>query len=230
MMPLPSNKKSKYNYLHRMMGFASKKGLELYLSAGVDIFEGYEKYLLNNNGDIGLEAMRQEFKKVANSNISGLSKIMHLDFTVNLFSDLLVKMDIANMAHSLEGRSPFLSKEMLEYAPGMADKFKINGSTTKYALRELSKKYLPQNLQQQPKRGFEIPLKQWVNTELKEMVGDYLLSQDALSKQFLNGKFLADLVSDKVEVPAEKRAKMLWTLMSMEIWNKEVNTKNIVSQ
>ena len=225
LMPLPNNKKSKYNYLHRMAGFASKKGLELYLAAGVDIFEGYEKYLLKNKTDIGLAAMRTEFEKVANSNISGLSKIMQLDFTINLFSDLLVKMDIANMAHSLEGRSPFLCKELLEYAPTMADKYKINGSTTKYALRELSKKYLPQNLHNQPKRGFEIPLKQWVNTELKEMIGDYLLSSDALSKQFMEAQFLKDLVDDKIKVPAEKRAKMLWTMMSMEIWNKEVYLK-----
>ena len=129
------------------------------------------------------------------------------------------------MAHSLEGRSPFLCKELLEYAPTMADKYKINGSTTKYALRELSKKYLPQNLHNQPKRGFEIPLKQWVNTELKEMIGDYLLSSDALSKQFMEAQFLKDLVDDNIKVPAEKRAKMLWTMMSMEIWNKEVYLK-----
>ena len=52
---------------------------------------------------------------------------MNLDFDTNLFSDLLVKMDIATMANSLEGRSAFLSKELLEYIPSLADSYKIKG-------------------------------------------------------------------------------------------------------
>ena len=53
---------------------------------------------------------------------------MNLDFDNILAGNLLVKMDIATMAHSLEGRSPLLSKELLEYAPSIPDKYKINGS------------------------------------------------------------------------------------------------------
>ena len=68
---------------------------------------------------------------------------MNLDFDTNLFSDLLVKMDIATMANSLEGRSAFLSKELLEYVPGISDSYKIKGKTTKYLLRQLAIKYLP---------------------------------------------------------------------------------------
>ena len=99
---------------------------------------------------------------------------MNLDFDTNLFSDLLVKMDIATMANSLEGRSAFLSKELLEYIPSINDSYKIKGKTTKYMLRKLAAKYLPAELIGQPKRGFEIPLKSWVDNELKEPVFDYL--------------------------------------------------------
>ena len=153
------NKKSKYNYLYRLASLASKSQLEIYLSAGVDIFEDYEN---NITADFDyLTLIKKDFDVIASSKLSGLKKIMNMDFDTNLFGDLLVKMDIATMANSLEGRSPFLSKELLEYVPAMNDKFKINGGTTKYLLRHLAKKYLPEALANQPKRGFEIPLKSW---------------------------------------------------------------------
>ena len=132
-LPPSNNKKSKYNYLYRLASLASKSHLEIYLSAGVDIFEDYEQYILQPDFDY-LSTMKKDFDVIATANLSGLKKIMNMDFDTNLFSDLLVKMDIATMANSLEGRSPFLSKEIFEYAPSINDKFKINGTTTKYLL------------------------------------------------------------------------------------------------
>ena len=74
----------------------------------------------------------------------------------------------------------------------------------------------------QPKRGFEIPLKNWVENELKDIVGDYVGSSDSLSSRFIQPGFLQNLLDGKVKISAEKRAKILWTLMSMEIWYKKV--------
>ena len=219
-LPSPHSKKSKYNYLYRLFSLASKGSVETYLSAGVDIFEDFEDNIIYDGADY-LQEMRGDFDEITSGNISGLKKIMNMDFNSNLFSDLLVKMDIANMAHSLEGRSPFMSKELLEYVPTLNDQFKINKSTTKYLLRTMAKKYLPETLLGQPKRGFEIPLRHWVNNELKEIVQDYLASATALSRQFVKKKFLENLLDDKIKMPAEKRAKILWTLTCMEIWYKK---------
>jgi len=220
MLPAPVSKKSKYNYIYRLFSLASKESLETYLSAGVDIFEDFEDNIIHDGEDY-LVDMRRDFDEIALADISGLKKIMNMDFNSNLFSDLLVKMDIANMAHSLEGRSPFLSKDLLEYVPSMNDSFKINKSTTKYLLRTLGKKYLPATLLGQPKRGFEIPLRHWVNNELKEIVHDYLSSSSALSRQFVKKEFIQNLLNDTIKMPAEKRAKILWTLTCMEIWYKK---------
>ncbi len=219
-LPAPVSKKSKYNYLYRLVSLASKESLETYLSAGVDIFEDYEDKIIHNGTDY-LAEMRTDFDEVALSGISGLRKIMNMDFNSNLFSDLLVKMDIANMAHSLEGRSPFLSKDLLEYIPSLNDNFKINNSTTKYLLRTLAKKYLPETLLSQPKRGFEIPLRHWVNNELREIINDYLSSSNSLSLQFVKKEFLESLLNNTIKMPPEKRAKILWTLTCMEIWYKK---------
>jgi len=220
-LPVPDNKRSKYNYLYRLAAMASKSSLDIYLSAGVDIMEDYEQHIIQPSIDYML-TLKEDFEKIASSKLSGLQKIMNMDFDTNLFSDLLVKMDIATMANSLEGRSPFLCKELLEYAPGMNDTFKINGSKTKYLLRTLAKKYLPEQLVNQPKRGFEIPLKNWVDKELKDIIHDYVGSPNAFNKNIIDHKFTEQLLNNKVKIASEKRAKILWMLFAMEVWYKKV--------
>ena len=223
-LPPSDNKKSKYNYIYRLASLASKSHLEIYLSAGVDIFEDFENNITANYDY--LETIKNDFDVIAGSKLSGLKKIMNMDFDTNLFSDLLVKMDIATMANSLEGRSPFLSKELLEYVPSMNDKYKINGGTTKYLLRHLAKKYLPEALVSQPKRGFEIPLKDWVNGQLKDMMKDYIGSSTSLNKKFIQPNFVNRLLENKIKISQEKRAKILWTIFSMEVWYKKIYLDN----
>ena len=220
-LPASNNKKSLYNYLYRLASLASNSDLEIYLSAGVDIFEGYQQFIIDPGFDY-LQPLKDDFDKIANSKLSGLKKIMNLDFDTNLFSDLLVKMDIATMANSQEGRSAFLSKELLEYIPSLPDNYKIKGKATKYMLRQLAIKYLPGTLINQPKRGFEIPLKSWIDNELKEPVFDYLSSDNNFYKNFVQQKFIDNLLNKKIKISDEKRAKILWTLLSLEIWHKKV--------
>jgi len=224
-LPQSGNKKSKYNYLYRLASLASKDSLHIYLSAGVDIMEDYESNL-NHPPANYLTLMQDDFNAIAGTAISGLKKIMNMDFNTTLFGDLLVKMDIANMANSLEGRSPFLCKELLEYAPGMKDTYKIKGSSTKYLLRQLAKKYLPPELIHQPKRGFEIPLKNWVQYELKDVIFDYVGTAGSISRQFIDERFINSLLENRIKIPAEKRAKILWTLFSLEVWYKKVYLSN----
>ncbi len=219
-LPPSDNKRSKYNYLYRLAALASKSQLEIYLSAGVDIFEDFEENIIADYDY--LEDIKMDFDIIAVSKLSGLKKIMNMDFDTTLFSDLLVKMDIATMANSLEGRSPFLSKEILEYVPGINDKYKINGGTTKYLLRQLAKRYLPEQLINQPKRGFEIPLKDWVNGLLKDIINDYINSPGSLNKKLIAPQFVNNLLDNKVNISQEKRAKILWTIFSMEVWYKKI--------
>jgi asparagine synthase (glutamine-hydrolysing) len=221
-LPFPKDKKSKYNYFHRLIALAAKDHLGIYLSASVDIFEGYEQYILPGNSSEMLRQMELDYEIIASTNLSGLQKIMQLDFQTNLQCDLLVKMDIATMANSLEGRSPFLCKELLEYVPSIMDEYKINGVSTKYLLRQLAKKYLPHEIINQPKRGFEIPLVNWVNQDLRNIIFDYVGSSNAYAKNFINNNFINALLANTINIPAEKRAKILWMLFCMEIWYKKI--------
>lgn len=215
-LPAAHDKKSKYFYLYRLVDFARKSGLHTYLSATLDVFEGMEKHL--TIGDTALSTIRDDFDRINKSKLTGVQKMLNLDFDHLLFSNLLVKMDVATMAHSLEGRSPLLSKDILEYAPTLPDHYKTHNSQTKYILRKLAEKYLPAELINQPKRGFEIPLKKWIEGELNEMVASYILDSNAYCHNFVKPAFIQALWNGKINTSDEKRAKMLWTMFALEVW------------
>jgi len=215
-LPAPKNKKNTYNYLYRLADFARKKSLPAYLTATIDSFEGFENYLVAEPGI--LTAIQHDFDHINHSGLSGLQKIMNLDFDNILAGDLLVKMDIATMAHSLEGRSPLLAKELMEYISGLPDNYKIRGGTTKYLLRKIAEKYLPAALINQPKRGFEIPLKKWIDKQLTDVIGSYILSPDAYCRNYVTASFIENCWNRKINCGGEKRAKMIWTLFALEVW------------
>ena len=88
-------------------------------------------------------------------------------------------------------------------------------------------KYLPPELINQPKRGFEVPLKQWVDRELKEIIFDSLDTNNSYAGNFIDKNFIRDLLQGKINVPDEKRAKMLYTLFALNVWyNKCVKIGN----
>lgn len=216
LFPLAHKKQSLYNYFCRLLSLSSKKGIDFYLSATTDIFE--DSYSFPNNGVF--EKMSEEIELIERQNFTDLSKMLLMDFKIMLQSDLLKKMDIATMQHGLEARSPFLSKGVLEFAPMLQDITKIHGTTTKYILRHLAKKYISKKLIHQPKRGFEVPLKQWVEKDLKEPIFE-LLSHGSYSANFISQDFITSLLLKKIDVSDEKRAKMLWTMYALDVWKKQ---------
>lgn len=222
-LPIANEKQSNYNYVYRLLKLAGYDDmLKVYNSASCDLFVGFEDQFLQKPL---MKALSADLVLTNKLPISSLQKIILTDFQSMLFSRLLPKMDIATMAHSLEGRSPFLSKEILEFAPGLHDDCKINNLTTKPILRDLALRYLPQDLINQPKRGFEIPLKSWVNGELKTIISDYLLAPDALYTKIIKKNFVEDLLDSKVKISDERRAKILFCIFGLEVWFKGCRQK-----
>ena len=208
--------------MYRLFSLSGKdSAIEIYLSSTSDIFEGYLDYFHEKN--FGMEAIIADLEKKKSSIPNGLKMIMDMDFNSFMLGDLLVKMDIATMNNSLEGRSPFLSKELLEFSPRLPNVFKIRRTKTKYILRELSKKYLPLDLINQPKRGFEIPLKDWVDNQLSDIISDYLNPAE-LSQNFIDHRFIQNILNNQLNISPEKRAKILWSLFTLEVWYKNYRT------
>ena len=196
LLPILNPQKRGINmFLYRLIFASTKNGVEWYNALLNDLF-----YLKGEKLD-KLDSFIQ------NINLNNFEKLLYLDFELNL-KGLLMKMDIATMSNSLEARSPFLSKYFLELAPRMDNK--INKTTTKYILRTLAKKYLPEEVVNAPKRGFEIPLINWVEGELREVIFDYL--KNGFYKNFV------DIDIENLPFSKEKNAKILYLLFSLEVW------------
>lgn len=217
-LPKPNTKQSLYNYFYRLLQMASayKRNLgEYYLRSTTDIFAGFYSFRSER-----FNAFQREVESVFKGGYSPLAQMLLLDARNLLLCDLLPKMDIATMAHSLEARSPFLSKELVEFAPTLEDNLKVRGKTTKYLLRRLAQKYLDKEVVQAPKRGFEVPLSAWIEGELKELVLDTLQAPQ-IAQMFLPKNRIESLCNAPHKYPKEKRAKMLWSLFALEIWNQK---------
>ena len=219
-LPEAHNKKSYYNFFRRLVNIFSTEGKDVYWATTSDMWTGFENQFneLPKSDSIiyNLMSLLENSRK-----LTGLQKQMNLDFLVLLGGILLKKMDIATMANSLEGRSPFLCKELLNYAPRISDSYKIKGTQTKYVLRDIAKDLLPPELVNQPKRGFEIPLKNWVENEFSDMINDRIATGNDYVSKFIDKKFLRKLIDNKIPISKEKRAKMLYRLLVTEIWYNE---------
>lgn len=225
LIPDPEEKKNVYNYFYRIINLLSYSDYKRYIATTTDTFVGFEKYFCHpqQNSDF-YKILRSEYDLIMGNNLSGLSALLNMDFNLILPGHLLVKMDIATMANSLEGRSPFLSKELLEFAPQIPDAYKVNGKKTKYILREIAHELLPDVIHNQPKRGFEIPLKKWMNDDLKEFLNGYLKDPKYVT-DYVSRDFVNKLLANKLKIPLEKRAKMLYNLLVLEIWLRNYNKR-----
>lgn len=106
---------------------------------------------------------------------SGISELQRLDVRTYLPGDLLLKADIASMAHSLELRSPLLDHEVLELGISLPDSLKVEGRRGKIALRRAYEDALPAEVCDRGKTGFGVPISSWFRGDLRELAGDVLL-------------------------------------------------------
>lgn len=124
------------------------------------------------NSTQGISQLFLKESDAMNVKISAPDKAMRLDTLFTLNDDYLQKTDVASMAFSLESRAPILSREIVEWALKLPSKWKIKNIQNKYLLRKLAYRYVPQELLDKPKRGFGVPIDQWLRTKLKNWAED----------------------------------------------------------
>ncbi len=151
------------------------------------------------------------------SELGPLDQQMAYDIEFNLLSDLLVKMDIASMAHSLEARSPFLDHRVAELAWRLPDRYKIKRGTTKSVLRDAYSGRLSDEVIGGAKRGFEIPLREWLENDLRSILLDTLGTPTALVRSYLDGEIIDDLL-EKRSMTERNWAYLVYALLVLELW------------
>ncbi|KZN58248.1 hypothetical protein N473_05765 [Pseudoalteromonas luteoviolacea CPMOR-1] len=148
---------------------------------------------------------------------SSVEKMMALDTLSYMTDDILVKVDRAAMANSLETRVPFLDHTVFEMAWHLPLNEKLKDGVSKSCLREILYKYVPKELIERPKSGFAIPLAQWLQGPLVEWA-DKLLDKDRLIQE---GYFNADIVSEMWQEHRSGKKNHqyhLWDILMFQLW------------
>ena len=146
---------------------------------------------------------------------------MSVDVRSYLPYDLLVKVDIATMASSLEGRSPFLDHEVMEMAARLPMPMKLRGRAGKHILRQTFSDLLPEKNIDRRKMGFGVPVGDWFRGPLKEMLHDTLLSARAHTRGYFDHDALTAYVGEHMQGRAD-HGQRLWSLLMLEMWHREV--------
>jgi asparagine synthase (glutamine-hydrolysing) len=144
-----------------------------------------------------------------------------LDIDVNYYlSDcLLVKVDIATMAHGLEGRSPMLDHEFMEFAASLPSELKLRGSATKYIFKRAVRDLLPAEIIDRPKKGFSVPLGVWFREDLRELSADLLLDGRLAQRGYFKPEAVRRMLEEHWRGTGEWQ-NQLWSLLMLESWHR----------
>ena len=171
------------------------------------------------NGYDSLDVLRYYYNKADTDD--PLSRIQYVDIKTYLTDDILVKVDRASMANSLEVRAPILDHKLMELAASIPPSLKLRGMSGKYIFKKALKRVLPETVLQRRKMGFAVPLAKWFRGDLKEFAHDVIFSrnQDA----FLN-EATAKRVWREHQSGLRDRSTELWTLLMFRSWHRRFMT------
>jgi asparagine synthase (glutamine-hydrolysing) len=150
-----------------------------------------------------------------------VDRMLDVDVQTYLPDDLLTKMDIATMASSLEARSPLLDHELMELAASLPAELKVRGREKKVVLRDALRGWIPDAILDAPKRGFRLPLGDWLRGELRGFARDVLLDRRAVERGCFRQAYVRELL-DRHAAGVEDHSQGIWTLLMFELWHQEL--------
>jgi len=148
-----------------------------------------------------------------------LEKALDADVNMYLPYDLLVKVDIASMANSLEARSPFLDHKVMEFAASLPAHLKLRGGQGKFLLKKAFEPMLPREVLYRKKMGFGVPINRWLRSDLKQPAYDILLDSRTIGRGYFKRQAVQQLLDDHVSMRADHSYR-LWALLWLELWHR----------
>lgn len=157
---------------------------------------------------------------INNKKVSNIENMMFLDVVNYMMDDILVKVDRASMANSLEVRVPLIDNRIIEYSSRIPLSLKIKNNQQKYILRQILYKYVPSSLIDRPKSGFGIPVGHWIKNDLKDWAQDLLNPVKIKNDNLLNN----DLIQKKWKHHLSSKGDHqydLWDVLMFQAWLRE---------
>ena len=176
------------------------------------IFSGFDSIHLKKDNN-----WRKHYEKYLFLAKNKFQRVADLNLKLWLENDSNVKVDRASMAFSVEVRSPFLDYRIVEFARSLPVKYRLNGRVRKRILRDILSNYIPENIFNQPKKGFAIPLSDWIRGDLKEEFTKYLSSKKLNEIENLDILKVQELFKMHITKDADY-SSYLWRVYVLSKW------------
>jgi asparagine synthase (glutamine-hydrolysing) len=148
-----------------------------------------------------------------------INRLLDIDIHTYLTDDILTKVDIASMAHSLEVRCPLVDQDLMVFAASLPGHVKMKGLQTKRILREVAKPLLPEKILTRRKQGFGLPIDRWMREDLAPLSRDVLLDRTARERGLFEPSAIEALLTQQQR--GEPRGDQIWALMMLELWHRQ---------
>lgn len=201
----PSNKLNKFRRLSNLIN--------------QDKLSDFYTILMSNNNSINF--LKFEHENIENYfpsyDLDILPALMKSDIYSYLPNDILTKVDRSSMAHSLEVRVPFLNKDLAEWSFTLPMEYKIKGNNQKIFLKKYLEKYLKKDQIYNEKKGFSVPMNEWLKGPLKVWAEDVLNSQDFKESEFWDTKKVKDAWTEHKSGTADY-SSLIWSILNFQEW------------
>jgi asparagine synthase (glutamine-hydrolysing) len=194
-------------YMNWIQGFSEAARIQLFQDSFIESLPDQDPFTFLN----------QAWSKANPKKRDPMSCAMAADLQTYVPCDLMTKVDMASMRHSLEARQPFLDYTLVEWAMSLPLHLKMHRGQGKWLLRETFKDDLPAEIWTRPKMGFGIPIAKWFRTSLKERTIDALLGSDARCHRFFRPEAVRQLVDQHMQGRVNQCYR-LWNLLVLELW------------
>ncbi|MFT3743760.1 MAG: asparagine synthase (glutamine-hydrolyzing) [Pyrinomonadaceae bacterium] len=176
-----------------------------------------EHALSGSSGDIYADA--REMLKICDAD-SEIEQMQYLDMNFYMAEDILTKVDRASMAVSLETRAPFLDPRVGQFAASLPLDYKLRGSKGKHILKKSVEGLLPADILHRSKKGFGIPIAEWLKTLLNPLMHDMLSPQRLKVQGIFESDYVLKLIAEH-EKGIASHHKQLWTLLVFQLWQQK---------
>ena len=211
---LPKGRHSKWSDLNRKFQKFAK-------GAGLPLISRYWNWLtfIDHTDKVKLLRNSTIEPKLIFEISEDLNSVFQADQTFVLPNDMLTKVDRMSMAHGLEVRTPFLDHELVDYVNSLPASYKVNKNGRKQILIDAFKDELPPSIYSRKKKGFEIPILDWLKDDMADIFNSRIFSEEFINQQgIFNYAYICELRNNFTKPNFGDRIYLVWTLIIFQNW------------